>query len=95
MPTLQTWLWKDRGDRFLTIFSWAPVVLAVLGVLLIDGTKQSEEVLRGYLRLPSLLARGLEPMLFAVLWVSYTSLRAVTGEFTQLQASSYEEWHNI
>lgn len=62
-----------------------PIVLALLGMFVVDGTTHSEETLWRIARIPPTLACALEPVLFAALWLSYMSLKAVTGEFLQLQ----------
>lgn len=67
------------------MFSVLPVVLALLGIFVVDGTTHSEEMMWRIARIPPTLARVLEPVLFAALWLSYEAHKAVTGEFLQLQ----------
>lgn len=82
---IKAWFWDGRSDAFLLAVAWAPVLLAIAGVFWVDGTVRSEDLLLRYLRLPSQSARLLEPLLVFILYLTYASLRMLTGEFMQLQ----------
>lgn len=86
-PTEQQKLWTGATDTFLLAFTWSAVALAVAGAVLLDGTETSEKRLSTALRIPGGVTRALEPLLMAAVYYAYSSLKMVTGEFTQLQVS--------